>query len=564
MLCVEKYNKKIFFEFATVNNFPPMVCFGCQLYRSCLICHIVLAVCFLVLGTVVLIGRSHVIEHEFKKNLALVPPAGGYKNWVDLPKPITLSFRFFNMTNPEGFKAGEKPAFTEVGPYVYNEHHVKTDIRHNEENDTITYQRKRFWTYDAVRSKGSLRDRVVVMNAPAVAFNNRLSEMEGGKKKLFIDALTTGKLEVPLIGSFNIPDLTDEKLTVNKDVHTLIFGGYRDKVLTMMNDLRKAVISAENTPAIAWIMYIADIHLPEHIKMELPLTFCFYQDRNNTVEGTFNVYRGSKNISNLGKLYQWEYSTQGKHFYKPPCGDVVGAGDFFPPFRDEGHIDFFSVDMCRTLHLKFAEKVTKHDMSLHAYKVDREYLANRDHGDGSNWCFDPHADAYPSGVYGVSPCQKDAPVFMSQPHFYQADSFYLSQVGSGLKPEKEKHETVFYLEPTTGVTVELYARFQVNFILQNIPGAGIFDKVRQSVVPVFWVEHSFVLPDINRNEIYLLQGLDKIVLGVGIAFLTVGFASCLIVLAHIWNAYFIRKQKVSFVKGTTTASDDSWLFWLHG
>ena len=33
--------------------------------------------------------------------------------------PVWKDFYFFNLTNPEGFAAGEKPNLTEIGPYSY-------------------------------------------------------------------------------------------------------------------------------------------------------------------------------------------------------------------------------------------------------------------------------------------------------------------------------------------------------------------------------------------------------------------------------------------------------------
>ena len=38
-----------------------------------------------------------------------------------------------------------------------------------------------------------------------------------------------------------------------------------------------------------------------------------------------------------------------------------------------------------------------------------------------NSCF---GSDLPTGMFDVSPCNFGAPVFISQPHFYQADSYY--------------------------------------------------------------------------------------------------------------------------------------------
>lgn len=43
---------------------------------------------------------------------------------------------------------------------------------------------------------------------------------------------------------------------------------------------------------------------------------------------------------------------------------------------------------------------------------------------------------------------KGAPVYISNPHFYQSDPSLLKAV-SGLKPEKEHHETFFKIQPVS-------------------------------------------------------------------------------------------------------------------
>ena len=42
-----------------------------------------------------------------------------YEQLQNLTLPLWKSFYFFNLTNPEQFEAGDKPALKEVGPYSY-------------------------------------------------------------------------------------------------------------------------------------------------------------------------------------------------------------------------------------------------------------------------------------------------------------------------------------------------------------------------------------------------------------------------------------------------------------
>ena len=54
----------------------------------------------------------------------------------------------------------------------------------------------------------------------------------------------------------------------------------------------------------------------------------------------------------------------------------------------------------------------------------------------------------PSGVLDISKCQYGAPVFMSFPHFYQADPDYLTSV-EGMKPDRDKHRFYIAVEPVS-------------------------------------------------------------------------------------------------------------------
>lgn len=47
-------------------------------------------------------------------------------------------------------------------------------------------------------------------------------------------------------------------------------------------------------------------------------------------------------------------------------------------------------------------------------------------------------------------CSTESPLLVSYPHFLYADSEYLNKV-EGLKPNKDKHETEFLIEPVSKV-----------------------------------------------------------------------------------------------------------------
>lgn len=70
----------------------------------------------------------------------------------------------------------------------------------------------------------------------------------------------------------------------------------------------------------------------------------------------------------------------------------------------------------------------------------------------------------PSGLLNVGPCWFDTPLFVSYPHFYNADPIYLNAV-EGLQPKKELHESYVVYEPTTGFTLEINGKLQLNTLV---------------------------------------------------------------------------------------------------
>jgi len=60
------------------------------------------------------------------------------------------------------------------------------------------------------------------------------------------------------------------------------------------------------------------------------------------------------------------------------------------------------------------------------------------------------------------------PIGVSYPHFYQADPALVEAV-EGSYPEKEKHESHFYIEPVSSKTLLLYTEFSANFE-KKVPG----------------------------------------------------------------------------------------------
>lgn len=101
-------------------------------------------------------------------------------------------------------------------------------------------------------------------------------------------------------------------------------------------------------------------------------------------------------------------------------------------------------------------------------------------------------EEHPSGVFSLAACHDDLPLFISWPHFMDADPSY-QQAIQGLKPNFEKHQTYLNLEPNTGTPIDFIARLQVNAEID--PKFSLFPKLKRLMFPILWQEFSIHVSD---------------------------------------------------------------------
>jgi hypothetical protein len=155
-------------------------------------------------------------------------------------------------------------------------------------------------------------------------------------------------------------------------------------------------------------------------------------------------------ISKLGTIQNFNYVDHNARF-SGECSKLRGsAGEFFPPQKSRDSIGLFTPDMCRTIPFDYEKDVTVHGVTGYRYTAGERAVDNGTKF-AENSCYsEASLDSLPSGVMNISACRYGSPVFMSYPHYYAADPFYLNEV-VGLEPSKEKHESYFTLEPVSSL-----------------------------------------------------------------------------------------------------------------
>ncbi|CAO1370760.1 unnamed protein product [Diamesa serratosioi] len=131
---------------------------------------------------------------------------------------------------------------------------------------------------------------------------------------------------------------------------------------------------------------------------------------------------------------------------KSPCNDLNASDGFFFPHSDlkkKLPLFLYEEDMCRMVPLEYSKN------NFHKGILTYEYVVPKGGYGGSNignQCYNPKSYNAPLGLQPVAPCHYGISIYISQPHFYQADPRLLDAV-VGLKPSRELHQTIFKIQP---------------------------------------------------------------------------------------------------------------------
>jgi len=434
---------------------------------------------------------------------------------------LQARIHMFNVLNAEDVtKNGSIPKVEEIGPFVFYEKHHKTKLQWNA-NDTVTYQQVRTWHFAPELSVSGLDREVTIINPVAASIGDQL------------------RTKIPKglhLGTDWFLKLNKEKLFVKHKVGDILFNGFNDPVLTFMEDLK----------------LILKEFIPDGLFMD---KFGLFYARNGTdyVDGVWNMFTGKGNNQNMGKVHSWNYTTEG--FFPGKCGRVKGgAGEFYPPRLNKTHVDLFTNDLCRSLRFKY--NTTAYPNGIHSYEyiADKSMFANGTENP-DNACYNPQEVFLPSGVYNSSLCRFGAPVFISFPHFYLADSYYTSKV-EGLKPDVEKHRTYMRIEPESGVPTEVSAKFQLNVLIDSVDDVALFKGLPRSFVPLMWYENAANTPHEMVFRMKLISSLEDIIGGMGWAMCGLG-VSCFLLYAIIIFAHFRQQQDPAILTESIVEDSDN-------
>ncbi|KAL7050562.1 hypothetical protein ACKWTF_004125 [Chironomus riparius] len=415
---------------------------------------LVINVSLMLSGSLLILFWPDIWNHILFKQWELKPGRLMYKFWQNPPQPLYLDIYFFNWTNPEEFTNNSStPKFQEVGPYRFQEFPQKTNITFHENNSTVGYRKQSRYIFIPEQSRGKMTDILTTPNVVALAASNQARSFNILKVKGV-------ELSLAFFG---------QKISVTKTASELLFEGYEDSMVGVALEIAK----------------IMGINMPFNDNR-----FGWFYERNESSQliGHFNV---DTSLSTLGQLREWTMMAKPK-FLETNCGSYKGAsaGDLFPPklAKKSQMISVFANDMCRSIDLDFVEETEVEGITGRKFVAGDRVIDNgTKYPENECYC---NGECVPSGVLNITACRLGAPVFVSYPHFYRGDQYYLEQV-EGMKPDKEKHEFFMTLEPKTSLPLEVAGRFQLNLLVKPIPKIKMYRDVPTKFLPIVWFEQYF-------------------------------------------------------------------------
>ncbi|NXK85810.1 SCRB1 protein, partial [Formicarius rufipectus] len=411
------------------------------------------------------------------QNVRIDPKSITFNMWKDIPVPFYLSVHFFEVLNHKQVLLGAKPVVNQRGPYVYREYRYKTNITFHD-NDTVSYLEYRNLFFQPDMSNGTEEDYIVVPNILLMGAAVMMENLPG-----FLKVIVSGAL----VG-------LKQKAFMNRTVGEILWG-YEDSLIDTINALVPGLIPFKGK-------------------------FGLFVELNNSHSGLFTVNTGMKNISQVHMVDTWNGLKKVNYWRSNECNMINGtAGQMWPPFMSPTTLEFYSPDACRSMTLVYEQSRKFKGVPTYRFVAPKTLFANgTDYPPNEGFC-----PCMQSGIQNVSTCRFNAPMFISHPHFYNADPFLLNTV-KGLHPNKEQHALFLDVHPMTGIPMDCSIRLQLNLYIKHVPGIYQTGAIRPVVLPLLWFAESgsiegSVLEQFYTNLVLLpsvLEYLQYIFLGLSV------------------------------------------------
>lgn len=461
-------------------------------------------------------ARQRVIDEMVFKNGTM--EFERFQTTVDL-KNLRLVFNIFNVTNmDEVVENGAKIRLQEVGPYVYHEFKHKEIISNNESTGLITFKLRKRYTFLAQQSRSDPKKDVIYWpNIPVVVLQSLVDNLP------FVERLPARAVLNSRIRAKGEPAF------IQDTVENFLFNGSHR---TFFEDLQKQSFN---------------LFKPWPLKDN---KFAILYDKNDTwtpgKDYLYSVSSGAGGSQTYRDLNQYVLingsSTLPYWNQQPPmCNQLHGTdGEFFSPFlNDSQDLEVYAIDLCRKLNFKYRQPSTISGVNVYKYTLDPKSLqSGQKNPENQCYCLqkgDEQCDL--DGLVDLSSCIASN-IVGSGSHFLFGSPELWSRIDGVRSPNLTLDEPYIYVEPNTGLTIQVRTPIQLNVRMQT--GAlQLFNFLQDQdrlIVPLLTVAETAELMDdqacLLRNKLLLLDSwLISTVLGGTIIFvisiIVVGVVLCM-------------------------------------
>jgi len=275
--------------------------------------------------------------------------------------------------------------------------------------------------------------------------------------------------------------------------------------------------------------------------------FGLYFEKNGSEINHYVASTGADNIYNLGKIKSWNDQTVLRYWNNSYANAINGSdGSKYPPnIKKDQILYFFNPDLCRSSSLEYLKENDIEGVKTYDFHLSPNIFSNNETLNPLYKGFCPKDDCLGTGVQSIRECRDGLPMFISLPHFLNADEKFNKSV-IGLNPDSDKHDYIVSLEPMTGTTIKSNIRIQFNYHLKK--NKDKLKKVKDVLLPLFWLELEIdVKPEVISKLRSLQEILPKVQRIVGDYFLIV--ASVIICFSVvIFGISLLREKKAQTSK----------------
>ncbi|XP_063898685.1 scavenger receptor class B member 1 isoform X1 [Helicoverpa armigera] len=389
-----------------------------------------------------------------------------FEMWRKPEVELYTKVYLFNITNAEEYMSGidSKIKVKEVGPYVYREF-LEHKVTKFNDNATLSAIPLHPLTWVEELSEGNQENDTLYL--PHIAM-------------LSIANVVSQKDYFTRFGLNNLITLTKTRPLAKMTAKEFMMG-HKSELMTL-----------GNTFLPGWIYFDKLGLIDRMYDFDGDYETVFTGTDDVKVSGLIDTYRGSTDLP------QWK----GKH-----CSNVQYASDgtkFKGGVERNETILFYRKSLCRAAPLIPIDEGVKSGLKGYKYTFPENMLDNGKYIK-ENECFCRNGKCLPDGLIDVTDCYYGFPIALSYPHFWKGDDVLFSKV-EGLTPSKEKHETAFWIEPQSGLPLDVSSKFQINMALGDISSITNAEHFSDMYLPLLWFDirmHALPTSLKNRFNLYL-------------------------------------------------------------